>query len=51
VRGLTVSRTVDRVKELTDPKAHVGVIRPAGERLVKYACIVFDKGGKKWYSY
>ena len=41
--GLTVSKTVDRVRELTDPKAHVSVIGPAGERLVKYACIVFDK--------
>jgi len=41
--GLTVSKAVDKVRELTDPKAHVGVIGPAGERLVKYACIVFDK--------
>ncbi len=41
--GLTVSKTVDAVRALTDPKAHVGVIGPAGERLVKYACIVFDK--------
>lgn len=41
--GLTVSKAVDAVRELTDPKAHVGVIGPAGEKLVKYACIVFDK--------
>ncbi len=41
--GLTVSKTVDAVRALTDPKARVGTIGPAGERLVKYACIVFDK--------
>lgn len=41
--GLTVSKAVEAVRALTDPKAHVGVVGPAGERLVRYACIVFDK--------
>jgi len=41
--GLTVSKAIDRVRERTSPKAHVGVIGPAGERLVRYAAIVFDR--------
>ncbi len=41
--GLTVSKAVDVVRSETSRDAHVGVIGPAGEKLVRYACIVFDK--------
>lgn len=41
--GLTVSKAVDVIRSETSREAHVGVIGPAGERLVRYACIVFDK--------
>lgn len=41
--GLTTSRSIDVLRSETSTDAHVGVIGPAGENIVKFACIIFDK--------
>jgi len=41
--GKTVYETDDAVKAETDPDAEVACIGPAGEKLVKFACIINDK--------
>lgn len=41
--GSTVDKTVDRVREMTDNKAHIASIGPAGENLVKISSIMMDK--------
>ncbi|MBI4186188.1 MAG: aldehyde ferredoxin oxidoreductase family protein [Chloroflexi bacterium] len=42
--GSTVSQTQEAVRAETDPKARVLSIGPAGERLVRFACIMNDEG-------
>ncbi len=43
--GKTTWETVDQIREtLGDPSAHVLSIGPAGERLVRGACVIQDKG-------
>ncbi len=46
--GLPVSKTVKRLREETDEKAHVSSIGPAGENLVKFASITIDKDSDPW---
>jgi aldehyde:ferredoxin oxidoreductase len=46
--GLPVSKTVERLREETDEKAHVASIGPAGENLVKFASITIDKDSDPW---
>ncbi|MDI6825297.1 MAG: aldehyde ferredoxin oxidoreductase family protein [Bacillota bacterium] len=41
--GRTVSETEDAVRAQTHPEAKVACIGPAGERLVRIACVVNDK--------
>jgi aldehyde:ferredoxin oxidoreductase len=46
--GLPVSKTVERLREETDKKAHIASIGPAGENLVKFASITIDKDSDPW---
>ncbi len=48
--GQTTGRSVELVRAETDPRAHVAVIGPAGENLVRFACIVFDRDEDPWRS-
>lgn len=41
--GSTVENTIDSLREITDAKAHVACIGPAGENLVKVSSIMMDK--------
>jgi len=42
--GLNSHQTTDAIVRETHPEAKVSCIGPAGENLVKYACIINDKG-------
>jgi aldehyde:ferredoxin oxidoreductase len=42
--GMNTHKTTDEILEMTSPEAKVACIGPAGENLVKYACIINDKG-------
>lgn len=46
--GKTVGDTIDSVRNATHPEAHVAVIGPAGENLVKIATITVDKDSDPW---
>ncbi len=46
--GLGVDETVGRLREETDPKAHVASIGPAGENLVLFASIAIDRDSDPW---
>jgi len=46
--GLGVEESVGRVREETDPKAHVASIGPAGENLVRFASIAVDRDSDPW---
>jgi aldehyde:ferredoxin oxidoreductase len=39
--GKDTIETSDAIRAVTDPKAQVGAIGPAGERLVRFACVMF----------
>jgi aldehyde:ferredoxin oxidoreductase len=42
--GKTTHETEDMIRADTDPEAKIACIGPAGEKLVRFACIVNDKG-------
>lgn len=42
--GMNTHETTDEILKMTNPEAKVACIGPAGENLVKYACIINDKG-------
>jgi Aldehyde:ferredoxin oxidoreductase len=46
--GLGVEETVGRLRDETDPKAHVASIGPAGENLVRFASIAIDRDSDPW---
>jgi len=46
--GKTVGETIDSVRSETDPEAHVAVIGPAGENLVRIATITVDQDSDPW---
>lgn len=46
--GKTVTETVAAVRAETHPKAHMAVIGPAGENLVRYAAIMIDTDEDPW---
>ena len=46
--GLGVDETVGRVRDETDPKAHVASIGPAGENQVRFASIAIDRDSDPW---
>jgi len=48
--GQPVGRAVELVRAETDPGAHVAVIGPAGENLVRFAAIIFDRDEDPWRS-
>ena len=46
--GMKVTEAVKAIRKETDPSAHVAVIGPAGENLVKYAAIMIDSDEDPW---
>jgi aldehyde:ferredoxin oxidoreductase len=42
--GMNTHKATDEILKMTNPEAKVACIGPAGENLVKYACIINDKG-------
>lgn len=42
--GMKTDDTTDELLKVTHPEAKVACIGPAGENLVKYACVINDKG-------
>ncbi len=45
-----VDKAVELIRAETDPRAHVAVIGPAGERTVRFAAIMFDRDEDPWRS-
>lgn len=43
VWGMQTDETEKKIRQETDPKARVACIGPAGENLVKYACVIADR--------
>jgi aldehyde:ferredoxin oxidoreductase len=41
--GMQTDEAEEKIRQKTDPKARVACIGPAGENLVKYACVVADR--------
>ena len=48
--GQPSGRAVELVRDETDGRAHVAAIGPAGENLVRFAAIVFDRDEDPWRS-
>ena len=48
--GSGIEATVNHIRRETHDEAHVASIGPAGENMVRYACIVIDKDSDKWRS-
>ena len=46
--GLTISKTVEKIRKETDMRAHIASIGPAGEHLVRIASITVDRDDDPW---